>query len=90
MKQRLLTVRMDDDKYMEFRAAAEVRGIPMSALVTQFAFQVVREVKRDMPAEFEEMLAKLLADKASDEPDEFVLEPTEDEDIPVTQKGGAR
>lgn len=88
MKQRLLTVRMDADKYLEFRAAAEVRGIPMSALVTQFAFQVIREVKKDLPAEFEEMLAKLIADKTSDGPDEFVLAPTEDAALPITQKGG--
>lgn len=60
-KEELLTVRMLEEKYVEFQAAAAVRGLSMSSLVTSWAFQLIRDVKKETPEEFEAELASILA-----------------------------
>ena len=86
----LFNIKINPADRIAFKVAAELRGATMSQLIHQYIFRYIREVKTEMPEEFEARLAEVLADKASDEMDEFILSPNADEDIPVTQKGGAR
>jgi hypothetical protein len=68
-KKQMLTVKLLKEKYLEFQAAAAVRGVSMSALVTQFVFHTIRDVKREEAEEFERKLAELLAPESSEPPE---------------------
>jgi hypothetical protein len=51
-KEKLITVRVAEDKHAEFKIAAELRGATMSSLIHQYIFQVIREEKRQHPEAF--------------------------------------
>jgi hypothetical protein len=51
-KEKLITVRVAEDKHVEFKIAAELRGATMSSLIHQYIFQVIREEKRQHPEAF--------------------------------------
>jgi hypothetical protein len=68
-KKQMLTVKLLKEKYLEFQATAAVRGVSMSALVTQFVFHTIRDVKREEAEEFERKLAALLALESNELPE---------------------
>jgi hypothetical protein len=51
-KSAMLTVKQTPERLEEFRIAAMLRGTTMSALVSQFIAQVVREEMQAVPAAF--------------------------------------
>ena len=54
-KEKLITVRVTEDKHAEFKIAADLRGATMSSLIHQFIFQVIREEKRQHPEAFADL-----------------------------------
>jgi len=67
IKEKLLTVRVTEDKLAEFKRAAEMRGATMSGLLHQFIVKVIREEKERSPEAFQTF--ELINDVDSDEPD---------------------
>jgi hypothetical protein len=51
-KEKLITVRVAEDKHAEFKIAADLRGATMSSLIHQYIFQIIREEKRQHPEAF--------------------------------------
>ena len=52
-KEKLLTVRITDDRMKEFKTVAELRGASMSTLVHQFIVGAIREERERAPQRFE-------------------------------------
>lgn len=87
-KRSIFNIKINPEVRSEFKVAAELRGATMSSLIHQYIFKYIREVKTEMPEEFEAKLAKALADKAMDELDAFEAEDTLPSEITLNTKGG--
>ena len=59
----LFNIKINPADREQFKVAAELRGATMSSLIHQFIFRFIREVKMEMPEEFEARLAEVLAEK---------------------------
>jgi len=58
MKEKLITVRISEDKHAEFKLAADLIGVSMSALLHQYVVKVIKEQRAEHPEAFAQSSAE--------------------------------